>query len=178
VCAITQSPVQVAIDLATEHDLAPGDITAIRCFLNSADRTYPGTVNSGPFCDIGATLMSAQYCVAMALKNRGATLAGLREFDDTAIMRLVGLTEIVGEDAVPNLGARVEISTADGRELSGELIPDDSTYGWDWPGVVANLYRMAPEIAVPKAGLDEIVSSVSRLTELPDITPVTRGTVA
>jgi 2-methylcitrate dehydratase PrpD len=178
VCAITQSPVQVAMDLATEHDLAPGDITAVRCFLNSADRTYPGTVNSGPFCDIGATLMSAQYCVAMALKNRGATLAGLREFDDPAIMRLVGLTEIVGEDAIPNLGARVEISTADGRELSGELIPDDSTYGWDWPGVVANLYRMAPEIAVPKAGLDEIVSSVSRLTELPDITPVTRGTVA
>ena len=107
--------------------------------LNSADRTYPGTVNGGPFEDIGATLMSAQFCVAMALKQRGATLAGLREFDDPELMRLVGVTEVVGEDGIPNLGARVELTTVDGRELKGELIPDDSTYGWDWDGVVANL---------------------------------------
>jgi 2-methylcitrate dehydratase PrpD len=178
VCAITQSPVQVAIDLATENDLAPDDITAVRCVLNSADRTYPGTVNAGPFGDIGATLMSAQFCVAMALKERKATLSGLREFDDPALMRLVGVTEVLGEDAIPSLGARVELSTADGRELSGELIPDDSTYGWDWDGVVANLYRMAPEIAVSRAGLDQIVASVAALAELPELTTLARATVA
>ena len=55
--------------------------------------------------------MSAQYCVAMALKQRAATLDGLREFDDPAMMRLVGVTEVLGEDAIPNLGARVELTT-------------------------------------------------------------------
>lgn len=178
VCAITQSPVQVAMDLAAEHDLAPDQIASVRCVLNSADRTYPGTVNAGPFHDIGATLMSAQFCVAMALKDRGATLTGLRQFEDPALMRLVGITDVVGEDGIPNLGARVELTTADGRELSGELIPDEATYGWDWAGVVANLYRMAPEIAVPKAGLDELVNSVSSLDRLVEVTPLTRGTVA
>jgi 2-methylcitrate dehydratase PrpD len=178
VCAITQSPVQIAIDLATDHDLSVDDITSVRCVLNSADRTYPGTVNAGPFGDIGATLMSAQFCVAMALKERNATLGGLREFDDPALMRLVGVTEVLGEDAIPSLGARVELSTADGRELSGELIPDDSTYGWDWDGVVANLYRMAPEIAVPQAGLDQIVASVATLEQLPELTALAQATVA
>jgi 2-methylcitrate dehydratase PrpD len=177
VCAITQSPVQVAIDLATDNDLAPADIASIRCVLNSADRTYPGTVNPGPFQDIGATLMSAQFCVAMALKGRGATLAGLREFDDPELMRLVSVTDVVGEDGIPNLGTRVELTTVDGRELKGELIPDDSTYGWDWDGVVANLYRMAPEMAVPQAGLEALVDTVSRLTELRELAPVTAATV-
>ena len=106
VCAITQSSVQVAIDLVRANDLDSERIASVRCELNSADRTYPGTVNAGPFDDIGATLMSAQFCVAMALKHRTATLAGLREFDDPELMRLVGVTEVAGDDAIPNLGAR------------------------------------------------------------------------
>lgn len=178
VCAITQSPVQVAIDLATDNDLAVDRIASVRCVLNSADRTYPGTVNPGPFGDIAATLMSAQYCVAMALRDRTATLQGLRAFDDPELMRLVAATDVVGDDAVPNLGARVELTTVDGERLSGELIPDDSTYGWDWDGVVSNLHRMAPELALDGDRIDAVVSLVSRLTELADVGQLTAATVA
>lgn len=177
VCAITQSPVALAIDLAEHHNLAPGDIVAVRCVLNAADRTYPGTVNAGPFGDIAATLMSAQYCVAMALKSRSATLAGLREFDDPTILRLVGMTEVLGDDAIPNLGARVELDLADGRSVGQSLVPDAATYGWDWCGVVANLARMQDEIAVSRDALDELVRGVRRLTELTDVSVLARLTV-
>jgi 2-methylcitrate dehydratase PrpD len=178
VCAITQSPVSIAIDLATGNDLAPSDVASVRCVLNDADRTYPGTVNPGPFGDIAATLMSAQFCVAMALRDRGATLEGLRAFDDPELMRLVAVTEVVGDATVPNLGARVQITTTDGRELSGELVPDESTYGWDWDGVVANLKRMAPEIAVDDAGLDRLVELVAGLADLSDVGVLTTATIA
>jgi 2-methylcitrate dehydratase PrpD len=178
VCAITQSPVQVAIDLATEHDLAPEQISAVRCFLNPADRSYPGTVNDGPFNDVGASLMSAQFCVAMALKHRGATLAGLHEFEDPAILRLVGVTEILADEGLPNLGARVEVTTSAGATHAGELVPDASTYGWDWDGVVANIARMEPEFAVGRPGLDALIADVARLTELDGVGPLLRGTVA
>jgi 2-methylcitrate dehydratase PrpD len=177
VCAITQSPVQIAIDLVTDNDLDSERIASVVCELNSADRTYPGTVNPGPFDDIGATLMSAQFCVAMALKHRTATLAGLREFDDPELMRLVGVTDVAGDDEIPNLGARVRLTTTDGATFGGELIPDDSTYGWDWDGVVTNLWRMAPEIAVGADGLDRLVGLVARLTELSDVEELTRATV-
>lgn len=177
VCAITQSPVALAIDLATEHHLKPADVVAVRCVLNSADRTYPGTVNAGPFGDIGATLMSAQYCVAMALKLRSATLAGLREFEDPEILRLVELTEVLGEDAIPNLGARIELDLADGRTVTRTLVPDASTYGWDWCGVVANLARMQDEIAVSRDALDGLVRAVRGLTDLSDLSVLTRATV-
>lgn len=178
VCAITQSPVQVAIDLAAEHDLAPDAISAVRCFLNPADRTYPGTVNDGPFNDVGASLMSAQFCVAMALKHRGATLAGLHEFDDPVVLRLVGLTEVLPDDRLPNLGARVEITTTQGETFTGELVPSAETYGWDWDGVRANLARMEPEIAVDRAGLDRLEQAVASITELDGVEALVRGTVA
>jgi 2-methylcitrate dehydratase PrpD len=178
VCAITQSPVSIAIGLAREHDLAPGDIAHVRCVLNAADRSYPGTVNAGPFGDVGATLMSAQFCVSMALARRSATLEGLHAFDDPAILGLVERTDVVGEDAVPNLGARVEISTVDGRELSGELVPVDATYGWDWDGVRANVVRMEPEIAVGRSKLDALEATVAGLMDLPDVRPLVEATVA
>jgi 2-methylcitrate dehydratase PrpD len=178
VCAITQSPVQVAIDLANEHDLDPDEIASVRCFLNPADRSYPGTVNDGPFNDVGASLMSAQFCVAMALKHRAATLAGLREFDDPAILRLVGVTEILPDEGLPNLGARVEVTTSAGATHAGDLVPDASTYGWDWDGVVANLARMEPELAVGRPALDTLIADVERLTELDSVEPLLRATVA
>jgi 2-methylcitrate dehydratase PrpD len=178
VCAITQSPVQVAIDLVCANDLDSERIASVVCELNSADRTYPGTVNPGPFDDIGATLMSAQFCVAMALQHRTATLAGLHEFDDPELMRLVGVTEVAGNDAIPNLGARLAVTTTDGTTLRGELIPNDATYGWDWDGVVANLHRMAPEIAVGADGLDRLVDLVRRLAQLSDVGELARATVA
>jgi hypothetical protein len=178
VCAITQSPVRIAIDIAGQQDLDPASIDRVRCYLNPDDRVYPGTINEGPFNDIGASLMSAQFCVAMALKDRSATLAGLREFDDPVILRLVSLTEVLPEPGLPNLGARVEVGTSDGRTHRGELIPDAATYGWDWNGVRANLAAMEPEIAVGRAGLDRLEQAVHDLMGLDRIDPLVRGTVA
>jgi 2-methylcitrate dehydratase PrpD len=178
VCAITQSPVQVAIDLAERHDLEPAAIGAVRCVLNPADRSYPGTVNAGPFNDVGASLMSAQFCLAMALKHRAATLAGLHELDDPVIARLVAATEVFADDAIPNLGARVEVETVDGAIHAGTLVPDAATYGWDWEGVRANLARMEPEIAVDRAGLDRLEHAVRSVLELDTVEPLVSGTVA
>jgi 2-methylcitrate dehydratase PrpD len=177
VCAITQSPVQVAIDLAVEHDLKPDEITAVRCTLNSADRTYPGTLNKGPYNDVGASLMSAEFCVAMALKHRAATLAGLHEFDDPLIARLVAVTDVIGDDELPSLSGRVEVD-ARGTTFTGELVPDEATYGWDWEGVRANIARMEPEMAAGRAQLDELESTVRDVLALGSVAPLVRGTVA
>ena len=177
VCAITQSATHVAMQLATEHDLAAGDVTAVRCLLNPADRTYPGTVNPGPYGDVAATLMSAEYCVAMGLVQRAATLEGLQAYHDPAILRLVAATEVLPDEGLPNLAGRVELDLADGRSVSAELVPDDATYGWDWDGVVANARRMLPEMAVSEAGLEAQVEAVRGLLELPSVEPLVRATL-
>jgi len=177
VCAILQSAVQVTLDLTREHDLKVDDVAAIRTALNPADRLYPGTVNPGPYGDVGATLMSAEYTVAMALKHRDATLVGLTEFEDPDILRLVGLTEVVPDEGLPNQGGRVAIETTDGRTVEGAVIPEASTYGWDWDGTVANAKRMLPEMAVDAAKLDAQIEAITGVFELPSVKPLVQNTL-
>lgn len=174
VCAITQSPVQIAINIASEHDLRAEDVSAVRCYLNGADRSYPGTVNPGPYGDIAATLMSAEFCVAMALDRRTATLAGLRDADDERLAHLVSVTEVLADDRLPSLAARVEVD-ARGTTFSGELIPDASTYGWDWQGVRDNVARMEPEMAVDRAALDALARAVREVLTLESVEPLVRA---
>jgi 2-methylcitrate dehydratase PrpD len=176
VCAITQSAVQVAIDLAQRHAIDPGEVVAVRCHLNPADRSYPGTVNQGPFGDVAATLMSAQFCVAMALTDRTATLAGLRRFDDPGLARLVAVTDVLGDGDLPPLAGRVEVDLPSGT-VSGELIPDEDTYGWDWEGVRRNVVRLEPEIPADRARLDELERAVATIAELPSVAPLVQGTL-
>ena len=145
-------------------------------FLNPSDHTYPGTVNPGPYNDIAASLMSAEYCVAMALKERSATLDGLREFEDPTILRLVGVTDVIADRSVPQLGGRVQIQLSGDRELSGELIPDAGTYGWDWDGVVANAHAMLPEMAIDGPRLEAVIDTIAALPGGADAGAVVRST--
>jgi 2-methylcitrate dehydratase PrpD len=178
VCNINQSPVELAVDLVNEHDVTADDIAAVRCYLNPSDRSYPGTLNQGPFTDVGATLMSAPFCVAMALKDRTATLAGLGEFDDEVARRLVERIEVLPDDALPPLGARLEITRHDGTTLSKELVPCAAHYGWEWEGVRRNVRQLGPEMADGGAGLDALEQAIRAIGELPSVGALAQATVA
>ena len=178
VCAITQSSVRVAIDLATEHDLDVADVARVSVYLNPADHRYPGTVNPGPYRDIAASLMSTEFCVAMALSSRQATLEGLRRLEDPAILRLVGLTDVNADEGILSLGGRVTIELASGQRIEGELMPDASTYGWDWDGVVDNAFQMQPEMAISRDQLAAVIEMITTLAPADDVVELVASTVA
>jgi hypothetical protein len=62
--------------------------------------------------------------------------------------------------------------------VAGALIPDASTYGWDWDGVRANAERMLPEMAVGRERLDGLAQAVRDVLDLPDVDVLVRGTLA
>lgn len=177
VCAILQSTVTAAVELAVGEDLDADAVGAVRVRLNPADRLYPGTLNPGPWDDVAATLMSAQYCTAMALRDRGATLAGLRAFDDPQLARLARATEVIGDERIPPLGARVEIDTLAGATHARELLPDAATYGWDWDGVRSNAERMLPELPLDAAGLGRLADAVRGIAEAESVAELVRECV-
>ena len=115
VCNINQSPVELAVAMVNEHDLAVDEIASVRCFLNPSDRSYPGTLNEGPFSDVGATLMSAPFCVAIALKHRTATLDGLGEFEDEVIRSWWTASRCCRTTRCRRSAARLELTTASGE---------------------------------------------------------------
>ena len=177
VCNITQSPVEAAISLVADNDVEADEIESIRCLLNPVDRAYPGTLNWGPFEDVGASLMSAPFCVAMAIKDRDATLAGLHNTDDPVMRELVARTEVLADERLPTLAARIELTTTTGERHVRELIPDDSTYGWDWDGVLANSRRLHEEMEISEAAFGRLGETIRALTELDSVEPLLRVSV-
>jgi 2-methylcitrate dehydratase PrpD len=177
VCNITQSPVEAAISLVADNDVEADEIESIRCLLNPVDRAYPGTLNWGPFEDVGASLMSAPFCVAMAIKDRDATLAGLHNTDDPVMRELVARTEVLADERLPTLAARIELTTTTGARHVRELIPDDSTYGWDWDGVLANSRRLHDEMEISSAAFAGLGETIRALTELDSVEPLLRASI-
>ncbi|HST38520.1 MAG TPA: hypothetical protein VLK58_03385, partial [Conexibacter sp.] len=178
VCAILQSAVTAAAGLAREHDLDATAVTAVRVTLDPRDRAYPGTLNPGPWDHVAATLMSAQFCTALALRDRGASLAGLSDFDDPLLARLAAATSVLADERIPPLGARVEVDTAAGATLAAELLPDAATYGWEWEGVRDNAVRMLPELPLDAARLERLAAAVRGVPEAPTLAPLLRECVA
>jgi 2-methylcitrate dehydratase PrpD len=172
VCALAQTPVAVAVDLAEREDLAPGEVDQVRLSMNPAERDYPGTLNDGPFTDVGATLMSASFCLAIALRDRGATLEALREFEDPVLLDLVRRIEVLPDPSLPEVSARVELTTKDGRTLAGELIPDARTYNWDWDEVSVRAQVLQPEM---EGDLERLCDAVRALESADALAAATLG---
>lgn len=177
VCNITQSTVEVAARMARQHDLSLADVDAATLYLNPADRLYPGTLNDGPFVDVGASLMSASFCMAMALRHRTATLAGLGELDDPELSAAVELIEVLPDERLPVLSARVEVHTKDGRQLHDELVPDEHTYSWDWEGVSAGAEKLRAEMHRGGPSLESLREAIRSLDVLADVDPILQATV-
>jgi 2-methylcitrate dehydratase PrpD len=178
VCNITQSPVEAAIGLVAEADVEADEVESVRCLLNPVDRAYPGTLNWGPFEDVGASLMSAPFCVAMAIKDRDATLAGLHRTEDPVVRELVARTEVIADERLPPLASRIELTTTTGARHVRELIPDDTTYGWDWDGVLKNSRRLHEEMEISEAAFDQLAETIRDLPELGSVEPLLRVSVA
>jgi 2-methylcitrate dehydratase PrpD len=177
VCNITQSAVAVAAGIARENDLQLSDVESVVCHLNPADRSYPGTLNTGPFVDVGASLMSAQFCVAMALRHRTATLAGLAELHDPELSAVIQRIEVLPDEGLPVLSARIELTTTDGRRFAGELIPDEHTYNWDWDDVSAGAETLRAEMAAGGPGLDGLRDALRGIERLTSVDPLLDATV-
>ncbi len=160
VCAILQAPVQQAMLLARQHGLHGGNIAAVRLTLNPAEAAYPGTDSTGPFSDTGATLMSSQFCLAVALAQQSFKGSDLRRFDDPLIQPLVQRTS-VQTDA--RLGARsfvLEVDLANGQTLRHASHADGEPFNWDRTEVLENLHAMQDELPIGPQGIDRLAETV------------------
>lgn len=178
VCNINQSPVELAVDLAREQDLAPADVEEVRLYLNPVDRSYPGTLNEGPFEDVGATLMSAPFCVAIALQHRTATLAGLTAYADETTRALVERTTVLADESLPTLASRLEITTTRGETHTRQLEPEASHWGWEWDRVASNARCMRAEMADGGAGLDRLEQVIRGVTDAAEVRSLAEATLA
>lgn len=160
VCAILQAPVTQAIAFARQHELRPADIAAVRLHLAAAEAAYPGTDATGPFVDIGATLMSAQFCVAVALAERRFKGEDLKRLADPLLRPLIERTRVIAD---PGLGTRsfvLEIDRTDGTTLRHAQHTVGEPFNWNRTETMSNLRAMADELPLDAAGIERLGATV------------------
>ncbi len=160
VCAILQGPVHQAMLLARQHALKAENISAVRLTLNPAEAAYPGTDSTGPFSDTGATLMSAQFCLAVALAQQTLRGSDLKRFADPLLQPLVQKT-IVQADG--QLGARsfvLEVDLTNGQTLRHASHATAEPFNWDRAEVMGNLRAMGDELAFGPQRLEQLGETV------------------
>ena len=160
VCAILQSPVQQAILLARQHQLKAKNISAVRLTLNPSEAAYPGTDSTGPFIDTGATLMSAQFCLSVALAQQTVSGSDLKRFSDPLLQPLIKKTKV---QADAQLGVRsfiLEVDLANGQTLRHASHAVEEPFNWDRTEVIDNLHAMSEELPIGPQGIDRLAETV------------------
>lgn len=158
VCAILQMPVTQAIALATEHDLRPEDIRAVRLRLPPVEAAYPGTDSRGPYAGVGATLMSAPFCLAMALTRRGARGADLQRLRDPELQPLIERSGVVPDASLRTRGFVLEVDCTDGRTLRRASQAEGEPFNWSGGEVAGQLRAMRSELPLDEQGLERLIA--------------------
>lgn len=165
VCAINQIPVKVLIDMATQHDLRPDEVETMRVHLSPGEAAYPGTDCIGPFTDVGASLMSAQFCLAIALQERHVTLPDLRRFDEQSILELTRRVEVVPDEEMTPLSTRLEVDLQDGTTLTGSYESTPDTFDWTHEEVAALARQLVPESALNEDRTEALISITAEMEQ-------------
>lgn len=153
VCAILQSPVDAAIELRAQAEAhvvpaAAGsqtvDLSSATLRLSPAEAAYPGTDGAPPFSDPGAALMSASYCLGIALGQGSVTADDLNRSAEPAARDLAARVAVVAD---PNLGPREFILDAEwtNRHCGSATQPDQRPRPWTRAELDDQLNRLQPE---------------------------------
>ena len=98
------------------HD--PAMIRSVLIEMNSFEINYPGTLNRGPlFRAFSDRLMSATFCGAAVLARQGLVFDDFQGAANPLRERLVTVTEVRNDDALPLLSSRVTVALSDGTEV-------------------------------------------------------------
>jgi 2-methylcitrate dehydratase PrpD len=146
VCAILQSPVTDALGLRDRHELTPELVGAARLTLSPGEAAYPGTDSTGPFRGAGDALMSAQFCLAVALEKGTVTAQDLLRTDDDGLLDLARRIEVVPDPAMASRSFKLEIDLRDGGRVEHVSADGAADFNWDRAGLLAQIQVMAGEL--------------------------------
>jgi 2-methylcitrate dehydratase PrpD len=149
VCAINQTPVDLAVELR-RGGLRAEQVTSLAIHMAPHQAAYPGIDNGGPFRAAGDALMSAQFCLAVAL-SRGAVryddlTAPLTEQERLILPRIA----VVPDASLSENHFLLRAETSDGTREAGFDAFEDAR-PWGEPEAVSFLEAIQPELPIDRA---------------------------
>ena len=172
VCSFTMTPAAVACRMAQDLGLSPESIASVKVRLTPAEAFFPGIDKRGPFSGIGATVVSAQFCVAVALRDRAIRMTALHEFDDPVLLRLVEATTVERDPKLGPLTCEIEIALRDGTVHVARSEPEDSRYNWDWSAAASMARSLFSESPLPAGSCDRLLDAIVGLESESTVAPL------
>lgn len=161
VCAILQAPVSELIALVRRHGLDAGQVNQVRLILSVSEAEYPGTDSTGPFRGVGATLMSAQFCLAVALVEGHVVATDLTRFDDASLQSIVNRVRVIADADLPARSFHLQLDLVGGGTVEHFFAGGNESCNWNRDEVVAQLMSMLDEMAIDRPGLLRLVETVT-----------------
>ncbi len=160
VCAILQAPVTRAIELAVKTDLKVNEISSVRLYLNPTEAAIPGTDTEGPYHATGATLMSAQFCLSVALSKRTVQGSDLQRYNDAELLRLIKRTKVIADASLGTRSFKLQIDMSDGSTVAHIENNIGEPFNWTAEETIANLKRILSELPFDTVGFSQFVDTI------------------
>ncbi|WP_164553324.1 MmgE/PrpD family protein [Brevibacillus marinus] len=168
VCAFNQTPVINTLQLTEERDIPLEQIEAITIEMNEYEANYPGMSAKGPFANISQTLMSAPYCVAVALLEKDVTLANLQKYDHAELNRLIAKTTVLPSRQLQPLSSKISIRLHNGQVLVREMNISEEYYNLGIDQDIQLIRGLIGEMPIGRAQLDQLIDDILHLEEIGD----------
>lgn len=121
VCAVLQGPLVLLAELRAQHGLTLDTTRQVRLTLSPFEATYPGIDNPGDITSASAAKMSAQFCIALMLRDGTVTFEALSDFTAAGIRAAQGAVLVRIDPALTPRQCRLQITRAQGDTLSAGL---------------------------------------------------------
>ncbi|WP_105035505.1 MmgE/PrpD family protein [Cryobacterium aureum] len=144
VCAILQAPVVEAIKLHSELAGAPFVTASIR--LSPPEAHYPGTEGSAPFEDPGAALMSASYCLAVALTEGTVSADDLFRSHEDELRDRSHRIKVIPDESLSRQSFVLDVDFGAAGTRRVEHVGDGTTFNWQRAELEQNVQRLAGEV--------------------------------
>jgi len=132
VCAINQNPTDVALRLVRDHPVPFDSIEQVELYLPPHQARYPAIDNAGPFGSAGAALMSAQFCVVVALSRHRIGVTDLESALTPAEQALVGRFRVIDDPGLTENSCRLVVRAGGTEIAEGHTAsPSDGSWGRD-----------------------------------------------
>jgi len=153
----SQAQVSAVLALVQEHDISPEDIEGVEVRMPPTRVQYP-SINS-----LKPSLMSAQYCVAVACVHRKVTLPLLADIQNRRVRGLMPKIRMVPDEGVNHPGCKLAITLRDGRVLKKGMAVTHEDYCYSFDEEQRLIESLISEMALPAERVKRMVELIANM---------------
>ncbi len=175
-CRYNHGPIDAVAELTRENRLTAEDIAAMEVYFSPLGHQVvgePAEMKRSP-TNVVEGQFSAYFAVAATAVDQGYTWRSYEKLRDPRVKALMDATTSHPDPSLERFGARVDITTKDGRTLSRDvpLATGEPERFLTWDDEVAKFNDMA-EPALGVDGARRVVEAVSKLEQFDDFSRFT-----